>query len=92
VATVESDKPEEVVDTTNFFAVHAGSNMEQSTWAQKGLGKWVSIGANIPVVCRTKQAAYRLAAWLVVLAEANDLPDEEVASDLDAVIAAVENV
>lgn len=89
--TVDPAIEEVPVDITNFFAAHAGSNMAQSTWAQQGRGKWVSIGANIPVVCRTKQAAYRLAAWLVALAEENELPDEEGAHDFDTVLTAIED-
>lgn len=91
-ATVDPAESEIPVDTTNAYAVHAGTNMMHSTHAMAGRAKWVAIGAQVKVAVRTKQEAYRLAAWLVVLAEANDLPDEEGAHDFDTVIEAVEGL
>ena len=80
----------EQIDTTNLYAVHTGTNMDTSSWATVDRAKWVAIGSSTRVVCRTKQEAYRLAAWLVVLAEESDLPDEDGAHSLDDVIASVE--
>lgn len=76
------------VDTTNEFALHAGTNLPNHSTTLDGRGKFVRTGAERPVF-RTRQSAYRFAAWLLAMAER--LPDEEDAVTFDQVREAVEN-
>src|ERR1700752_4744439 len=64
------------IDTTNEFGWGSGTSMVNSTAGQTGLARWVGMTHNYrgDPVFRTKQRAFRYAAWLVSLAEV--LPDE----------------
>jgi hypothetical protein len=76
------------IDTTNEYALHSGTNMPNHSTTLSGRGKFVRTGAERPIF-RTKQAAYRYAAWLLCLAEA--LPDEDDAVSFEQVLEAVES-
>jgi hypothetical protein len=86
-AVLDEDYAE--VNVLNRYGVFSGRNMAASTWALNGFPRFVTL-TDKNIILRTKQEAYRLAAWLVVVAERHDLPDEEKAHSLDTVIAAVE--
>lgn len=64
------------VRTTNDYAINAGKNMENHTLTRAGLGSFVRQGVPDIPTFRTRQAAYRYAAYLIELAGHN-LPDEE---------------
>lgn len=76
-------------DATNEWLITAGENLSNHSASLRGQGKYVAI-TRTDLLLRTKQQVFRLIAWLLVLAEANGLPDEDVASTLDEVIDAVE--
>lgn len=62
------------VSTQNEFDLTAGENLPNHTTSMMGRGKFVTAGAHRPMIWRTKQSAYRFAAWLLALAEV--LPNE----------------
>jgi len=79
------------VNTTNDFALHKGQNMDNHTAALRGQAAYVRQGmVEIPTF-RTRQLAYRYAAWLISLAEL--LPDEEgqEAIEFETVLDAIRN-
>lgn len=82
-----SEKPMSV-NTSNDLLIGVGTNLPNSSYAAEGLATFVTImrPGGYPVF-RTKQAAYRVAAWLVALADV--LPDEELPSAFDEVLNAV---
>jgi len=64
------------VDTTNEYAIGAGENLPNHSASLAGKGKFVrQMVPEVPMF-RTRQQAYRYAAYLLELA-ANHLPDEE---------------
>lgn len=79
------------INTANDYALNAGQNLANHSTSLAGRGKFVRVGMPIPVVFRTKQAAYRFAAWLLALAEAHDLPDEDGAHTFEQVLEAIRN-
>lgn len=59
----------------NEYLLSCGQNLPNHTMSQAGRGKYVAQSiASIPMF-RTKQAAFRYAAWLIELAD-GQLPDE----------------
>lgn len=68
------------VDTRNEFALSAGQNMANHSTTLAGRGKFVRQGVSEVPTFRTKQQAYRYAAYLVLMADAH-LPNEEGAED-----------
>jgi len=85
------DSPE--VNTQNDYAISVGQNLPNHTTSLVGRGKYVrQMISNFPIF-RTKQEAYRYAAYLMLLAE-NSLPDEEGCElhTFTAVVNAITNV
>lgn len=80
------------VETINEYAINAGQNLPNHTSSLNGLGKYVRQGVPELPTFRTKQQAYRYAAWLITMAEIQ-LPDEEdcESHDFEAVLNAVQN-
>lgn len=90
--SVPKETPPADVETINEFAISAGENLPNHTMSARGLGKYVQQGMPVYPVFRTRQAAYRYAAWIITMAEIH-LPDEEGAEghDFDAVHNAIRN-
>lgn len=80
----------EPVNTENEWAIHKGQNLPNSTWAMNGRAKYVMVGTIAVPLFRTRQQAYRFAAWLVTMAEV--LPDEEQPDDWETVLEAVQRL
>lgn len=83
------DEEEQVIDTTNEWALHTGKNLPNHSESLRGRGTFIKVGDATNLVIRTKQKAYRLAAWLVTLADT--LPDEDPAHEFNDILSAVEN-
>ena len=80
------------INTVNEFMVSTGQNLPNHSSSLAGLPKFVSIiGGGKPMQFRTKQTIYRLAAWLLCLAEVKDLPDEPGAHTFEQVLEAIRN-
>lgn len=77
------------VNTMNEFALSFGQNMPNHSWSQIGRGKFVRVGTPDPCIWRTKQSAFRFAAWLATMAEM--LPDEEGMHTLEQITEAIRN-
>lgn len=79
------------IDTTNEYAIHTGQNLPNHSMSMLGLGKFVRQGMQGEPTFRSRQAAYRYAAWLITVAEV--LPNEEGCEehDFDAILSAVRN-
>jgi hypothetical protein len=84
------------VNIANDALAMAGENLANNTLSMKGLGKWVRIGGGTgygPSTFRTRQSVYRAVAWLLVLTEKHDLPDEtdipELADSFSAILRGV---
>lgn len=60
--------------TDNDYKVKVGTNLPNHTMTKQGLGKFVTTGGIGNPLFRTRQAVYRYAAWLIVMAQA--LPPE----------------
>lgn len=86
----ESNVDEVPVNTLNEFAISAGQNMENHTASMAGRGKFVRQMMPAVATFRTKQEAFRYAAYLVTLAE-NHLPDEDGAHTYEQVLHAIQN-
>lgn len=73
----------------NSYVVTRGENLPNHSTSLAGKGKFVGI-STYPVQLRTAQEAYRLAAWLIVMAEGH-LPNEDGAEEhtAEVVLAAV---
>lgn len=74
-----ADEQEIEIKTDNEYAVSRGQSMRNSTAAMQGLGAWIKPMAQMPhdpFLFRTKQKAYRFAAWITAMADLN-LPDED---------------
>jgi len=68
-------EPKEV-NTANELGLSAGSNLPNHSTSMAGRSKFVrQVQPSVPTF-RTKQEAYRYAAWLTEMAEVH-LPDEE---------------
>lgn len=81
--------PGDFIDIVNEFAVIAGKSMANNTASANNRQNFISITSPIDRPFRTKQRVFRLAAWLVHMAELN-LPDEDVPSTFEEVLAAIE--
>lgn len=81
-----------IIETVNEYAIHSGQNLPNHSMSIAGLGKFVRQGMEGAPIFRTKQAAYRYAAWLITVAEIS-LPDEEGCEEHDfaAILAAIQN-
>ena len=64
------------VETLNDHLLGAGENLPNHSMSLMGRGKFVRQQISQVPTFRTRQAAYRYAAYLLVLAETH-LPDEE---------------
>jgi hypothetical protein len=89
--SIVDDAPEVPVNTLNEFAIGAGQNMENSTHAMNGRAHFVRQGMPTVPTFRTKQEAFRYAAYLVTLAEVK-LPDEDGEHTYEQVLHAIRNV
>ena len=90
--TTDSETPsaEEIpVNTLNEWAISSGQNMENTTYAMNDRAKFIRQGDPRVPTFRTKQEAFRYAAYLVTMAAL--LPDEEGAHDFEEVIHAIQN-
>lgn len=85
------EAPSVEIETINDWAIHLGQNLPNHTASLKGRGKFVRQGISEAPTFRTRQEAFRYAAWLISVAEV--LPDEEgcEAHDFDAILTAVRN-
>lgn len=63
------------IDTTNDYLLSAGQNLPNHTMTRAGLGRYVTQSLREVPLFRTKQEAFRYAAWLSVMADAY-LPDD----------------
>lgn len=82
----------EQINTLNEWAVSAGTNMPNHTTTMRGRGKFIKLSKSDPVILRTKQEAYRLAAYILIMAELQDLPNEDGAHTLEQITNAICNV
>lgn len=64
------------IQTQNDFALCAGQNLPNHSTSMIGRGRFVRQGKSEVPIFRTKQDAYRYAAWLILLAEVH-LPDDD---------------
>lgn len=88
--TPDAEPPDEFpVDNTNEYLVGSRENLPNHSAWKAGRGRFVNIGLPGAVVLRTKQAAYRLCAYILTMAE--DLADEEGNHTFDQVMDAVRN-
>lgn len=78
------------VNTLNEFAVQAGQNLANHSASLAGYSKFIKLGTPV-VLCRTKQEAYRLSAYLRTMADAHGLPDEPGEHTYDQVEAAIQS-
>lgn len=62
------------IETFNDFLLATGENLPNHSMSMRGLGRFVSQGVSTIPQFRTRQDAYRYAAWLTELAEI--LPDK----------------
>jgi len=77
------------VNTLNEYAIGYGKNLDNHSSALAGRAGFIrQMTGDVPTF-RTKQEAYRYAAYLVSMAEV--LPDEDGAHEFDEVLAAVQN-
>ena len=92
VAKGSKDEPAEEFDvnTSNEFNIRAGENLANHSAALRGRAKFIKPMTDVVAVHRTRQSAYRHAAWLVVMAEKADLPDDpEQPFEFDEILEAV---
>jgi hypothetical protein len=64
------------IDTINEYAMSAGQNLPNHSTSIAGRGRFVRQSIPDVPTFRTKQQAYRYAAWLIEMA-GNHLPDED---------------
>jgi hypothetical protein len=64
------------IDTINEYAMSAGQNLPNHSTSIAGRGRFVRQGVPEVPTFRTKQQAFRYAAWLIEMA-GNHLPDED---------------
>lgn len=81
------------INTDREYAIHTGENLANHSTAKIGRAKFVRVGPNsmsgdFPIF-RTKQAAYRFVAWLLLMVEKHELPDEDGAYSFDEVSQAI---
>lgn len=81
----------EPIDTTNDYLLSAGENLPNHSMSKAGLGKYVTQSLHEIPIWRTRQDAYRYAAYLVTLAETLPDTEGEEGVTLEHVIASVQN-
>jgi hypothetical protein len=64
------------INTANDYLISAGKNLPNHSETMKGRGNFVRQSLPLIPTFRTRQEAYRYAAYVVTLAETH-LPDEE---------------
>ncbi len=64
------------INTNNEYALCKSQNLPNHTFSQQGLGTFIRQGVPSIPLFRTKQSAFRYAAYLITLAEIY-LPDEK---------------
>lgn len=69
VETTETVDGSPAINTANDYLLHTGQNLPNHTYSRLGLGKFVSQGVSSVPGFRTREDAYRYAAWLITLAE-----------------------
>jgi hypothetical protein len=89
-STINDDEESCPIDTANEYLVGARMNMSNHSSWKAGRGKFVCVGLPGAIVLRTRQAAYRLCAYILTLAET--LPDEEGNHTFEQVKHAIRNV
>lgn len=76
----ENQRPDEFggdeIDTANEFLISFGQNLPNHSESIKGRGHFVRQSLPVVPTFRTKQMAYRFAAYLTTMAEVH-LPDED---------------
>jgi hypothetical protein len=78
------------VNTANEYLFSSGQSLSNSSLARRGRAKYIIPAFPIGPL-RTKQAAYRLAAWIKVMAETHGLAEEEGAHTFSEIEAAIRN-
>lgn len=80
------------INTSNDYWVSVGENLPNHTLSKEGFGKYVVAKSIMgPPLFRTKQEAFRFAAWVMLCAEV--LPDEpeQMGVTFDDVVDAIKN-
>ncbi len=77
------------VNTFNEYAIGYNRNLDNTTHALNGRAGFIRQQVDGVPTFRTKQEAYRYAAYLVSMAEV--LPDEDGAHDFETVLNAISN-
>lgn len=86
-----SDEATEVkVITDNEYAIGAGQNLPNHSTSMNGRGRFVRQTLDRFPTFRTKQQAYRYAAWIIEMAGVH-LPDEAGAHTFEQVREAIQN-
>ena len=81
---------ETTIDTKNEFNVRSGQNLPNHSASLRGHSKFVKPMRDGMPTFRTRQSAYRFAAWLIAMAESAELPDEpDQPFEFDDILAAV---
>lgn len=65
------------IDIKNEFNVRSGKNLPNHSAAMRGHAKFVKPMRDGMPTFRTRQSAYRFAAWLIAVTDQVELPDEE---------------
>lgn len=84
----EDERPP--VNTANDYGLGVGKNLDNHSTSLAGRGKFVRQTMPSLPTFRTRQEAFRYAAWLLVLTEAQQLPDEDGAHEFEEVLDAVQ--
>lgn len=77
------------VNTLNEWAISSGRNLDNHSASLAGRSAFIRQGHPQVPTFRTKQAAFRYAAYLVTMAEL--LPDEDGAHEYEEVLHAIQN-
>lgn len=72
----ETEAASQEINTSNDFLLSAGQNLPNHSTSLAGRGRFVRQSLTEIPTFRTKQEAYRYAAYLITMAEVH-LPDEE---------------
>lgn len=85
----DNSEPEIPVNTVNEYILMTGQNLPNHSTSLAGRGKYVKVGRHGEPIYRTKQEAYRYAAYLLTMADT--LPDEDGAHTYQEVEEAIRN-
>lgn len=77
------------IDTVNEYLIGAGENLPNHSLSQMGRSKFIRQHLPSVPTFRTRQAAFRYAAYLLTMAEV--LPDEDGEHTFEQVLNAVRN-